>query len=98
MTLSNSQQSPCFSLLSAGITSVNHDGWLCAGLLNADDVHLHCSEMSSQACLVTSWFTKGTYTALSYKRNGSSVPIPSTRSQRLLFFFFNLCLGGRAHM
>lgn len=50
------------SLLSVGITSVSHDGWLCAGLLNAD-VHPHCPEMSSQACLVTSWFIKGTYTA-----------------------------------
>lgn len=77
---------PCLSLLSVGITSVSHDGWLCAGLLNAD-VHPHCPEMSSQACLVTSWFIKGTYTALSYKKkNGSAVPIPSTRNQRLLLF------------
>lgn len=76
---------PCLSLLSVGITSVSHDSWLCAGLLNAD-VHPHCPEMSSQACLVTSWLIKGTHTALIIKKNGSAMPIPSTRSQRLLLF------------
>lgn len=46
------------SLMSVGITSVSHDGWLCAGFLNAD-VHPHCPEMSSQACLVNILVYKG---------------------------------------
>lgn len=87
---------PCLSLLSVGITSVSHDSWLCAGLLNAD-VHPHCPEMSSQACLVTSWLIKGTHTALIIKKK-MDLLCPFLVQEAKDFCYFNLCLEGRAHM
>lgn len=55
----NSQQSSSPSLLSVGITIVMSG--LALDLMLP--VHTHYPKMSSQACLLTSWFEKSTYTA-----------------------------------